>query len=204
MGKLDRLAQSIGANITDNLSGTSEQSAPDGPKLPVRLQGITKAKNTAQIPIAKIIADVDQPRETMEAEGLEALAASIMTHGILQPLLVRWSEETSVYILIAGERRWRAAQKAKLQSVPCVIREGDLDASARLTLQIVENEMHEAISPLELAAWLSALLMDLQGWSAGQLSSELHIPKEHTRTLELLGLPTEIQTKVDQASLLHR
>ena len=200
MGKLDALEQAIGTNVTDSLTPRTDTTTP-APGLPAKLQGLVKAKNVAQISVTRIVADPDQPRETFEEEGLQLLAGSIKTNGILQPLVVRWSEEHSYYILIAGERRWRASQLAGLQSVPCTIIDKELDPSQILILQLIENLNRSDIKPLEAARGYRRL-MELQNWSAGQLAEELHLPKSTvTRTLELLDLPIEVQTHVETGAL---
>src|SRR5215831_4865951 len=89
-------------------------SAPAIAPIPDRLRGIARTPNAAEIPLDKIDRDPDQPREEFEPEALARLADSIRTRGQLQPIRVRWDEERSSYIIVRGERRWRAARMAGL------------------------------------------------------------------------------------------
>ena len=97
------------------------------------------------------IADVeprhDQPRKTFEREALEALADSIGTYGVLQPIIVRKNGET--YEIIAGERRWRAAKMAGLSEIPAVVFDGDELKAAQVAL--IENIQREDLNPVEEA-----------------------------------------------------
>lgn len=91
--------------------------------------------------------DEDQPRREFSEEALNALAASIKEHGVLQPIVV--TKEDGKYKIVAGERRWRASKIAGLQKIPAIIR--SLDSQNRLELSIIENAQREDLNPLELA-----------------------------------------------------
>jgi len=90
----------------------------------------------------------DQPRSIFEQKSLEELAQSIINHGIIQPLVVS-PAENNIYSIIVGERRWRAAKIAKLQNLPCIIR--DIQDHTQLEIAIIENIQREAMTPLEEA-----------------------------------------------------
>lgn len=94
-----------------------------------------------------IIRDAEQPRREFNKEALEALAASIKEHGVLQPIVV--TKEDGKYKIVAGERRWRAAKIAELDKIPAIVR--TLDSQNRLELSIIENAQREDLNPLELA-----------------------------------------------------
>ena len=98
-----------------------------------------------ELPVGLIKPNPDQPRTRFDADALAALAASIETSGIVQPLLVRPLPDGS-YELIAGERRWRAAQQAGLEKVPAVIR--DQVEAERLQAALIENMVREDLNPL--------------------------------------------------------
>ena len=100
-----------------------------------------------EIDIDKIARDEDQPRKTFSEESLAELASSIKQHGILQPLVL--IEEDGKYVIIAGERRWRAAKLAGLKKVPAIVRTED--SQNRLELSIIENAQREDLNPIELA-----------------------------------------------------
>ena len=116
-----------------------------------------QAGGLADIPTAEIRPNPQQPREHFDEEALAALADSIREVGILQPVLVR-AGEGGGFELIAGERRWRAARRVGLQTVPAMVRVAD-DA-AMLQHAIVENIQREELNPLEEAAAYQQLIED--------------------------------------------
>src|SRR5918998_5576789 len=145
MGKLDELMKHQ-ANMDASLGvGYVTGNTPPGMSLdqarrvPARLQGVAKSKNTVDIPVEKIEADPDQPREEFEPEALGRLADSMKAKGQLQPIRVRWDEGREAYVIIMGERRWRAAVMAGLSVMTCVVHEGALDPGEQLAIQLVEN-----------------------------------------------------------------
>jgi len=100
------------------------------------------------LPVVALEADPDQPRRTFEAAALAELADSVREHGILQPLIVRRAPESSGYVVVAGERRLRAARLAGLAEVPCMVLAGDSLKDARLA-QLAENLQREDLAPME-------------------------------------------------------
>jgi ParB family transcriptional regulator, chromosome partitioning protein len=111
------------------------------------------------IPIASIRPNPQQPRDHFDEEALESLSASIKELGVLQPVLVR-AVDDETFELIAGERRWRAARRAGLSSIPAVVRKTDDKES--LEQALVENLQRQDLNPLEEAAALQQLLDDFQ------------------------------------------
>lgn len=111
-----------------------------------------------ELPVDKIQRGEYQPRKYFDEEALQELANSIAAQGIVQPIVVR--REGSHYELIAGERRWRAAQLAGLQSVPAVIR--DLDTQSAAAISLIENIQREDLNPLEEASALQRLISDFE------------------------------------------
>src|SRR5919108_4269527 len=101
-----------------------------------------------EVPVESVSPNPRQPRTHFDAEALQELAESIRLHGVLQPLLVR-PQADGKYELIAGERRWRAAQLAGLKRVPVVVRTSDNRAS--LEMALIENLQREDIGPIESA-----------------------------------------------------
>lgn len=100
-----------------------------------------------EVEIDKVVRDENQPRKSFSEESLAELASSIKQHGILQPLVL--IEEGEKYVIIAGERRWRAAKMAGLLKVPAIVRTED--SQNRLELSIIENAQREDLNPIELA-----------------------------------------------------
>ena len=111
-----------------------------------------------ELPVELIKPNPKQPRTRFEPEALAGLAASIETSGVVQPLLVRPLPDGS-YELIAGERRWRAAQQAGLEKVPAIVR--DSERAERLQVALIENMVREDLNPVEEARACAALVDDL-------------------------------------------
>lgn len=106
-----------------------------------------KLSKLQEIELSKIVRDENQPRRKFSSESLEALAGSIKEHGVLQPIVA--TKEGDKYKIVAGERRWRAAQAVGLKTIPTIVR--TLDAQNRLELSIIENAQREDLNAIELA-----------------------------------------------------
>ncbi len=132
-----------------------------------------------------------QPRIEMDQEALESLAASIRVHGVIQPLVVTHGAERGRYVLIAGERRWRAARMAGLQAVPVVVK--DAVPRAMLELALVENVVRADLSPLEEAAAYRQLIDDFGLTQAAVAERVGRSRVSVTNTLRLLLLPDRVQ-----------
>jgi len=141
-----------------------------------------------ELPVGLIKPNPGQPRTQFDAEALAALAASIESSGVVQPLLVRPLPDGS-YELVAGERRWRAAQQAGLEKVPAVVRE---QAEAeRLQAALIENMVREDLNPVEEARACAALIEDL-GLSKEDLARRVGRSRPAVSNLiRLLELPDE-------------
>jgi ParB family chromosome partitioning protein len=117
--------------------------------------------------------------------------------GSLHPIHVRWSEETERWVIVSGERRWRAARHAGLATVDCFFHEQPLSNGQVLELQLIENLMREDLRPMEEARAFQSL-MDLNNWNGKQIAEALQIPASKvSRSLALLDLPAEYQQQVD-------
>ena len=139
----------------------------------------------SEIELDKIERDPDQPRKDFDKEALDALALSIKEHGVLSPIVVIKNEDK--YMIVAGERRWRAAKIAGLSKIPAIVR--TLDAQNRLELSIIENAQREDLSAIELAT-AYAKLKNQFNMSNAEIAkrigkSEIAI----TNSLRLLNLP---------------
>ena len=151
-----------------------------------------------EIMISQIVANQYQPRQHFDEESLAGLTASVRELGVLQPVLVRPAGEQR-YELIAGERRWRAAKRAGPQTIPCVVRETDNNAS--LEQALVENLHREDLNPIEEAAAYQQLLEDF-GLSHDDLSRRVGKSRSTiSNTLRLFKLPPSIQRMVAEARL---
>src|SRR5271165_7281904 len=141
------------------------------------------------VPVELISPNPQQPRRRFDEEALQSLAASLGERGVLQPVLVR-PRQGGTYELIAGERRWRAARIAGLQSVPAVVREHD-DA-AGLELALIENMAREDLSPIEEARACAALVEEL-GLTREEVGRRVGRGRVAvSNLLRLLDLPDEV------------
>ncbi len=143
------------------------------------------------IRIADIEPRHDQPRKTFDRESLEALADSIATYGVLQPIIVRENENADgTYEIIAGERRWRASKMAGLTEIPAVVFDGDELKAAQVAL--VENIQREDLNPVEEAFGYGALI-DKFGLTQDQVAKQVGKSRSAVaNTLRLLDLPDEV------------
>jgi ParB family chromosome partitioning protein len=141
-----------------------------------------------------------QPRRRFDEAELEALAQSVREKGVLQPLLVRPVEEAeAAFELIAGERRWRAAQRAGLHRVPVLVRA--LDDVEALEIALIENLQREDLSALEEAEAYRRLMRDF-GRTQANLANAVGKSRSHVaNTLRLLGLPDAVQRQVEEGAL---
>lgn len=170
-----------------------------------QLLGVTQAKLSGQapverrrLPIAQLAPNADQPRKFFDAQALGELASSISAHGILQPILVRpHPQDPGRHQIVAGERRWLAAQQAGLAEVPVVVRE--LDDQQALELGLVENVLREDITPMEEARALKRLI-DAFGYSYARLGDRLGKNKAYVdHRVRLLKMPQDIQEALERA-----
>jgi ParB family chromosome partitioning protein len=203
MSKLDELRRTAGQNVKDSAGAArvDEPVAITGGGVPERWRGVERSRDMALIPIAKIDRDPNQPRQEFDDEELGRLAESLKIRGQLQPIRVRWDESRGVYVIIAGERRWRAARIASLDRLACVIHEGELTAEERLAMQLVENALRTDLKPVEQARAYRRLI-DTKGYSTRELAAELHIAQTSVvRALSLLDLPVDVQARVEGGEL---
>lgn len=153
----------------------------------------------ADIPIERLHRNPEQPRHRFDDEALEELAASIRRHGVLQPLLVS-EDGPDRYLVVTGERRLRAAQRAGLETVPAVIRE-QLDSAAQLELALVENLQRRDLTPLEEARAFEHLRTSL-GLTQAEIAERVAMDRSTVaNALRLLKLPEEVQALVDSGEL---
>lgn len=202
MSKLDELRRTAGQNVKDS-AGADRVDQPVGNAVvaPERWHGVERSRDMALIPVAKIDRDPDQPRQEFDEEELARLAESLRIRGQLQPIRVRWDEGRGMYVILAGERRWRAARMAGLDKLSCVIHEGALAEDEKLAMQLVENALRTDLKPVEQARAYRRL-MDAKGYSTRDLAAELHIAQTSVvRALSLLELPTDVQVRVEGGEL---
>jgi ParB family chromosome partitioning protein len=152
----------------------------------------------AEVPVELIHPNPRQPRRRFDHEATTGLADSIKAQGVIQPVVVR-SRRDGGYELIAGERRWRAAREAGLQTIPAVVREGgDRDS---LVLSLVENVAREQLSPVEEAR-AYALLIDEFELSLGDVAEQVGRSKPSvSNRMRLLDLPEDVLSMLERHEL---
>lgn len=150
------------------------------------------------LPIEFIVRNSENPRQQFDRDGLADLARSIRKHGIVQPIVVRKTSEDK-YEIIAGERRWRAAQQAGLTDVPVLVR--DVDDKTALEIAIVENVQRSDLNPLEEALGYEQL-MSHYGYTQNDLGEVIGKSRSHVaNSLRLLKLPDEVRQMLVDGSL---
>ncbi len=177
----------------DEIVSTSTRVKPTAPK------SAEAANSNAQkkVAIEKLHPGKFQPRKTFNDDAINNLAESIKVHGVLQPLLVRASNDG--FEIIAGERRWRASQKAQIHELPVVVVE--LDDKAALEVALIENLQREDLSPMEEAEGYQRL-MDEFSHTQDDLAKNLGKSRSAiANTLRLLKLPQLVRSYVDNGDL---
>ena len=151
-------------------------------------------------PIELLRRNPDQPRRTFPDEEIDGLAASIREKGLLQPILVRPAPGAAgEYQIVAGERRWRAAQRAGLRELPIIVRE--LDDAETLEIAILENVQREDLNPVEEAGGYKVLI-DRFGRTQEAVAQVVGKSRSHiANTLRLLTLPDSVQTMLVEGQL---
>ena len=198
------LSALLGDKAAINAVGGSDLSQPNRnqaqPSAPSQDQsGQTGAQN---LPIEQISSGLYQPRDVFDEDALNDLAESIKNHGIVQPLLVRpkakGSKGTS-FELIAGERRWRAAQKAGLHTVPCVIRDADDQMTAEIAM--IENIQRRDLSVIEEAEGYRRLIEEFS-YTQDALAKVIGKSRSHlANTMRLLQLPDDVRQHLKSGTL---
>lgn len=156
-----------------------------------------KAGVPQEIPLEALRPNPYQPRRRETEEGLEELADSIRRHGILQPILVR--PVADGYQIVAGERRWRAAQRAGLTSIPALVR--DWSDKETLLLALIENLQREDLNPIEAAEAYQRALQEFH-WTQEELAAYLGKSRAAiANTLRLLSLPPEIRQSIAEGRI---
>ena len=180
------LGRGLSALMSDVAQDAAEGTAPKRPDL--------------VIPVEQIQPNPDQPRRTFAEDALQELATSIAEKGIIQPIIVRAApNDANSYEIVAGERRWRAAQIAKLHEIPVLVR--DYDDTEVLEIAIIENIQRADLNPVDEAAGYRQL-MDRFGHTQEKLATALGKSRSHiANVMRLLSLPDEIQGYLVAGSL---
>ncbi|SFJ58671.1 ParB/RepB/Spo0J family partition protein [Celeribacter neptunius] len=183
------LGRGLSALMADVTQETEEVGSSAEPRRPDMM-----------VPIEKIAPNPDQPRRTFEPDALEELAESIKEKGVIQPLIVRENPRAEgEYEIVAGERRWRASQMARLHELPVLIR--DYTDTEVLEVAIIENIQRSDLNAIEEAAGYKQL-MERFGHTQEKLSEALGKSRSHIANLmRLLNLPEDVRALVIDGAL---
>ena len=172
-----------------------------GDMAPIEAPRLADNANSGQkrLPVDFLIANRANPRREFDTAQLDELTNSIKEKGVMQPLLVRPSQDPNIFEIIAGERRWRAAQRAGLHDVPVVIRE--VDDKEALELAIIENVQRVDLNPLEEAQGYEQLIEQFS-YTQQDLAQVIGKSRSHVaNTMRLLKLPMEVRDMVTRGEL---
>jgi len=186
------LGRGLGALMGESRREEPVAAAPESGLPGSRSGGLTN------LAIADITPHPDQPRRHFDEAALEELAASIAQRGVIQPVIVRPLGHGR-YQLVAGERRWRAAQKAQLHEIPALVR--DLSDRDVMALALIENLQREDLNPVEEARAYSRLA-ELEGMTQADIARMVDKSRSHVANLQrLLALPAGVLSLVENGSL---
>jgi ParB family transcriptional regulator, chromosome partitioning protein len=161
--------------------------------------GTPPASGVSQLAIDAISPNPRQPRSHFDPEELRELAASIIEHGVLQPVIVTESDDPGRYVLVAGERRWLAARQAGLAHIPAILREAN--DQQRLELALIENVQRADLAPLETADAYRQLADDF-GLSHEEIAAQVGKSRAAvTNTLRLLKLPEGVRAALAEGKI---
>lgn len=205
MGTMQDRLENVGHLLNESLGVRTNDVRPKLSPIPTaRDFGRRPLRGYGRVEIEQVIADPAQARAEFNPESLASLAANIRAKGQLHPIHVRWSEEAERWVIVSGERRWRASRAAGMATVDCFFHEEPLTKAQVLELQLIENLLREDLRPIEEARAFQSL-MDLNRWNGKQCAEALRIPPSKvSRALALLDLPGDIQQQVEAGEVPAR
>ena len=163
--------------------------------------GRTRDRQAGHMEIDRIMPDPDQPRKVFTDESLQQLAQSLKTAGQLQAIRVRWNAEHAKWVIISGERRYRAAILAGMKTIACLFVDRPLTESEIRQESLIENLLREDLRPIEAAEGYRQLI-EMNGWTIQQVAEALNLTKGTvSKALSLLKLPPDIQAQVDEGKI---
>ena len=199
------ILEQVENNLDDSMGIRSSDSGPRLSPVPSPKDvGRRPLRSFGRVEIDRVAPDPAQPRCEFSDEAIAELAASIREKGQPHPIRVRWDEAESKWVIVSGERRWRATKEAGLPTIDCFFHDGAVSESETLEQQLIEYLLREDLKPIEEAKAFSSL-MDLNGWNGKQVANALHLPEWRIcRSLALLDLPPETQIQVDAGKVAAR
>lgn len=194
--------QHITANVDESMGVRQVDTRPQlSPVASAKDVGRTPLRKFGELRVEQIIADPNQPRTEFDEDEIQQLAASIRNTGQLHPIRVRWQADLKKWIIVTGERRYRATVAAGLSEIDCFFHNDQISESEILEQQLVENLLRQDLRPLEEARGYAAL-MELNAWNGKQVAEAVGVsPSKVSRALALLDLPEEVQQKIEAGNL---
>lgn len=199
MGKAEEMRARFGTAVRPPAPQTVVRPTPE--QLVAVLPAYRTDLEAGIIPLVDVHADLEQPRKDFDLAALTDLAGSLKQYGQLQPALVRQSSDRRRWLLIDGERRWRALKIAGLLTLRALFIRRDMTAGEVRAQQLVSNLLRVDLKPIE-QAYAFQLQRKAYAWTQQQLAEHLHVSQAHVSRVEsLLNLPAEIQTQTDAGAI---
>jgi ParB family chromosome partitioning protein len=193
------LGRGLGALISNSGSNTGRSDNPEAGSVPVAPSldaSAPPAEGVTWVPVDQVDPNPNQPRRVFDPSKLETLAASILQHGVLQPVVVQSVGDR--YELVVGERRWRACRAAGLKEIPAVVK--SLTPQSRLEVAIVENVQRNDLNPVELAYAFQALAET--GATQEEIGQKVSLDRSSVANhMRLLDLTPDFQEDIEQGRL---
>ncbi len=193
------LGKGLGALLSIYDEEVEDMEKESGVKTQAKTENLDKKQSSGvnEIEINKIHANPNQPRKHFDEDALNELAASIRTHGVIQPIVV--NTDGDGYLIIAGERRWRASKIAGLDTVPCIVK--NYTERQIKEISIIENLQREDLNPIEAARAIKQL-MDEYNFTQETVADRIGISRPNiANTLRLLSLSPDVIKLVEQNRL---
>ena len=191
-----RLGKGLGALLGETRREEPLVRREDGPAEAPPVEGAAALR---MLGVATIQPLPGNPRKRFDADALDELAASIATRGVIQPIIVRPHPAGTGYQLVAGERRWRAAQKARLHEIPALVR--DLSEREVMALALIENLQREDLNPVEEARAYHRL-SDQEGMTQADIAKMVEKSRSHVANMmRLMALPDAVLDLIEQGKL---
>ncbi len=194
--------RNVSKHVDESMGVRSDELRPQlSPIASSRDIGRKPLRKFGQVEVGLVMPDPNQPRKVFDEAEIQQLASSIRNSKQLHPIRVRWLETQSKWIIVTGERRWRATKAAGLSHIDCYFHDDDITDSEVAEEQLVENLLRQDLKPMEEARGYASL-MELNDWNGKQVAEALRVsPSRVSRSPALLDLPLHVQQQVDEGNL---
>lgn len=202
MSKVNRLKAKFGEQMREAVGagGATTATVVDHPSRNLKFDGVRRANGVHNIDLTRIMAD-KQHRVEFDRETLEQLADSLNANGLVQPIVVRWDQGRKIYVIIAGERRFRAAQLAGWKEIKCDVKPDDISDGEIAELQLTENISRKDLNPIEKANAFTDVI-NKNGYTARDLAKKVGVNESTiSRYVRLLNLSEDIQNQVASGTI---